>query len=64
MAFPQPEKAFCVLKFAKTKSWTLVQREFRRKFGKEVPGRNFLWMFVKGLVYVAPLPKDVNKVKA
>lgn len=39
MAFTQPEKAFCVLEFAKTESWTVVQRAFRRKFGKEPPKR-------------------------
>ena len=39
MAFTQPEKAFCVLEFAKTESWTVVQRAFRRKFGKKPPER-------------------------
>ena len=39
MAFTQPEKAFCVLEFAKTESWTLVQRAFRRNFRKEAPER-------------------------
>ena len=31
MAFTKPEKAFCILEFAKTESWTLVQRAFRTK---------------------------------
>ena len=39
MAFTQPEKAFCVLEFAKTESWTVVLHAFRRKFGKEPPER-------------------------
>ena len=39
MAFTQPEKAFCVLEFAKTESWTVAQRAFRRKFGKKPPER-------------------------
>ena len=30
MAFSQQNKAFCVLQFAKTESWTCVQRAFRR----------------------------------
>ena len=24
---------------------------------------NFLWRFVKGLVYVSPIPRDVNELK-
>ena len=39
MAFTKPEEAFCVLEFAKTESWTLVQRAFRTKFQKEAPER-------------------------
>lgn len=39
MAFSQQDKAFCVLQFAKTESWTCVQRAFRRKFEKEAPER-------------------------
>ena len=39
MAFTKPEKAFCVLEFAKTESWTLVQRVFRTKFQKGAPER-------------------------
>ena len=35
MAFTQPEKAFCVLEFAKTESWTVVQHALCRKFRKE-----------------------------
>ena len=41
MAFAQPEKAFCVLEFAKTELWTLVQHEFCTKFRKEAPKRMF-----------------------
>ena len=37
MTFTQPEKALCVLEFAKTESWTVVQRAFCRKFGKKPP---------------------------
>ena len=39
MAFTPPEKAFCVLEFAKTETWTVVQHAFRRKFGKKPPER-------------------------
>ena len=39
MAFTQPENEFCVLEFAKTESWNVVQRVFRRKFGKKPPER-------------------------
>ena len=39
LAFSQQNKAFCVLQFAKTESWTCVQRAFRRKFEKEAPER-------------------------
>ena len=39
MAFTKPEKAFCILEFAKTESWTLVQCAFRTKFQKEATER-------------------------
>ena len=39
MAFTKPEKAFCVLEFAKTESWTLVQCVFCTKFQKKAPER-------------------------
>ena len=42
MAFTQAEKAFCVLEFAKTKSWTLVQRAFCTNFGKGAPESKFI----------------------
>ena len=42
MAFTQPETAFCVLEFAKTKPWIVVQRAFCRKFGKKPPERKFI----------------------
>ena len=37
MAFAQPEKAFCVLEFAKTELWALAQRVFCAKFPAEAP---------------------------
>ena len=39
MAFTQPEMVFCVLEFARTESWTVVQCAFCRKFRKEPPER-------------------------
>ena len=39
MAFTKPEKAFCVLEFTKTESWTLVQCAFCTKFRIEAPER-------------------------
>ena len=68
MAVTQPEKAFCILEFAKTESWTLVQRALFSC--PDLPGLLIsdlqfrLWRFVKGLVYVPLLPKDVDKLKA
>ena len=38
MAFTQPEKAFCVLEFQKL-NHGIIQRAFRREFGKEPPER-------------------------
>ncbi len=39
MALIQPDKALCVLEFAKTELWTIIQHAFRRKYGKEPPER-------------------------
>ena len=39
MATTVVEKAFCVLELAKTNSVTLVQRHFRRRYGKPPPTR-------------------------
>ena len=39
MVISQSEKAFCELEFAKTESWTIVQRAFGRKFRKRPPER-------------------------
>ena len=39
MAATVEEKAFCVLELAKTNSVTLVQRHFRRRYGKPTPTR-------------------------
>ena len=39
MPFTKQEKSFCVLEFAKTESWTRVQRNFRTKFTKQPPDR-------------------------
>ena len=45
MAATVVEKAFCVLELAKTNSVTLVQRHFRRRYGKPPPTRqsNYDW---------------------
>ena len=37
MAAAEVENVFCVLELAKTKSVTLVQRRFRRRYGKHPP---------------------------
>ena len=37
MAFTKPEKAFCILEFAKIDSWTLVQYIYCTKFQKGAP---------------------------
>ena len=39
MACSQQDKAFCVLQFANTESWTCVQCVFCKKFEKEAPER-------------------------
>jgi len=39
MAATVVEKAFCVLELSKTKSVTLVQRHFRRRYDKPPPTR-------------------------
>jgi hypothetical protein len=39
MAAAKQEKAFCVLDYAQCKSVTTVQRNFRRRFGKDPPTR-------------------------
>ena len=40
MAANGSEKAFCVLTFQECRSVTIVQRQFRTKFGKELPSDN------------------------
>ena len=40
MAANGSEKAFCVLTFHECQSVTIVQRQFRTKFGKEPPSDN------------------------
>ena len=40
MAANGSEKAFCVLTFQECRSVTIVQRQFRTKFGKEPPSDN------------------------
>ena len=40
MAANGSEKAFCVLVFHECRSVTIVQRQFRTKFGKEPPSDN------------------------
>ena len=60
MAATEIEKAFCVLELAKTKSVTLVQRRFRRRYGKHPPkgslsttgARDFKKLVVYGKVKV------------
>ena len=60
MAAAEVEKAFCVLELTKTKSVTLVQRRFRRRYGKHPPKgslntagvRDFKKMVVYGKVKV------------
>jgi transposase len=43
MAATVVEKAFCVLELAKTNSVTLVQRHFRRRYGKPPPTRQSIY---------------------
>jgi hypothetical protein len=40
MAANDSEKAFCVLTFHECRSVTIVQRQFRTKFGKQPPSDN------------------------
>ena len=40
-------KAFCVLELAKTNSVTLVQRHFRRRYGKPPPTRQTIYDWSK-----------------
>jgi len=37
-----------VLEFAKTESWTVVQRVFCRKFGKKLPERKSIAVAARG----------------
>ncbi len=37
MTFTQPEKAFCVFAFTKNEPPTVIERAFRRKYGKAPP---------------------------
>ena len=43
MAATVVEKAFCLLELAKTNSVTLVQRHFRRRYGKRPPTRQSIY---------------------
>jgi transposase len=43
MAATEQEKAFCVLDYAQCKSVTTVQRNFRRRFGKDPPTRKSIY---------------------
>ena len=43
MAATVVERAFCVLELAKTNSVTLVQRHFRRRYGKPPPTRQSIY---------------------
>jgi len=47
MAANVVEKAFCVLELAKTNSVTLVQRHFRRRYGKPPPTRQSIYEWSK-----------------
>ena len=47
MADTVVEKAFCVLELAKTNSVTLVQRLFRRRYGKPPPTRQSIYDWSK-----------------
>jgi len=40
-------ESFCVLEFAKTNSVTLVQRRFRRRYGKPPPTRQSIYDWSK-----------------
>jgi hypothetical protein len=43
MAATKQEKAFCVLDYAQCQSVTTVQRNFRRRFGKDPPTRKSIY---------------------
>ena len=47
MAATEIAKAFCVLELAKTKSITLVQRHFRRRYGEPPPTRQSIYDWSK-----------------
>ena len=47
MAATVVEKAFCVLELAKMNSVTLVQRYFRRRYGKPPPTRQSIYDWSK-----------------
>ena len=47
MAATVVEKAFCVLELVKTNSVTLVQRHFRRRYGKPPPTRQSIYDWSK-----------------
>jgi len=47
MAATVVEKAFCVMELAKTNSVTLVQRHFRRRYGKPPPTRQSIYDWSK-----------------
>ena len=47
MTATEVEKAFCVLELAKMNSVTLVQRHFRRRYGKPPPTRQSIYVWSK-----------------
>jgi hypothetical protein len=77
MAASAQEKAFCMLEFAKTTSVSSVQQHFRTHYGKNpplircpppmpldlTPYDFFLWGYMKDVVFVPPLPTDINDLK-
>ena len=57
MAANGSEKAFCVLTFNECRSVTIVQRQFRTKFGKEPPSDNSIRRW-----YVCTVSRDRVRV--
>ena len=58
MAATVVEKAFCVLALAKTKSFALVQRHFRRRNGKPPPTKQSVYDWSKKFQEIGCLCKD------
>jgi len=60
------ERAFCVLELAKTNSVTLVQRHFRRRYGKPPPTRQSIYDWSKkfqetGCLYITTSVASVDE---